>query len=398
MLKALLIARREESAWCLPRILYKSGFSIDAITSTPIIHSNCYLNQSTFVPTNVSIIPTINYHINNKKYDWVIVTDDECLVEIYTSQLSIEDKLTLLPVTEKKHLKHIYSKIDLSLILAANGIQTPPFAIAYDLNSALQGANKIGYPVLVKIDASSGGFGIFECKSTEELIALDLPIFKWVIHDQQKQPLLKKTLRLPPLLKDTDFTKQNHFHFAEAARGLAAPVLIQKKIAGIELDTSAIFIKKQLIHFSYSEVKKATHRFGPSLVRAYRQLTTADTALQNELQNLGNALGADGILTIGCIDANDGSGRYYFEADMRPNAWLEYSHFVGDSLIKKIKKWFTENKTIPLNKQYSVYYPRTRIMPYFLRLTVREILLNKYHVWRFIPPGGMKMLKIKLSQ
>lgn len=70
-------------------------------------------------------------------------------------------------------MSHIYSKIRLSQLLSTTNIRTPPFAIAHNLDEAAHHANSLGFPIIVKIDASSGGFGVFECQSLSELRSLD---------------------------------------------------------------------------------------------------------------------------------------------------------------------------------------------------------------------------------
>lgn len=89
---ALLIARRDEAAWALPRILSKAGFNIDAITSAPLIKNNSFLREADLIPLNKPFISAILRRINFTNYDWIIVTDDESLIEIFALTFLLKQK------------------------------------------------------------------------------------------------------------------------------------------------------------------------------------------------------------------------------------------------------------------------------------------------------------------
>jgi phosphoribosylaminoimidazole carboxylase (NCAIR synthetase) len=68
------------------------------------------------------------------------------------SDLSVEEKIELLPIQTIKNLDHIYSKIGLSKVFQEFGVITPEFRIAKDKSELKKSVESLGYPVLVKID------------------------------------------------------------------------------------------------------------------------------------------------------------------------------------------------------------------------------------------------------
>jgi len=110
-----------------------------------------------------------------------------------------------------------------------------------------------------------------------------------------------------------------------------------------------------------------------------------------ELTNLGRAIGANGFVTISTIEASDGSGRYYFEADMRPSVWADCSTFFGDDPAASISRWFSEGTCLtPENVARQVASAPVTI-PWFLRMAVWELLTNRYSVWRYLPLGDTRV-------
>ncbi|MBU6339202.1 MAG: ATP-grasp domain-containing protein [Rickettsiales bacterium] len=183
--------------------------------------------------------------------------------------------MKLLPINSEENLKHIYSKIGLSLTLSKAGITTPDFIVANGLDEVKEAAQKLQYPVMIKTNSDSGGVGVFECNDVADINKINSSFFN-------------------------------------------SPLLVQKKIIGTELDLYGLYRDGKLIYFTYSQIKKvAKNKFGPSKLRLYKQLSVVDKEIFIEMKNLGKALGANGFVTISCIEANN--KRYFFEADMRPN-------------------------------------------------------------------------------
>ncbi|MDP1835145.1 MAG: hypothetical protein Q8K75_04365 [Chlamydiales bacterium] len=351
--QVLLLGRDDWLMWFLPSILSRAGCVVDVLTSSHLMRSCRFVRHCEVIPPSTSIVALAAQKC--QEYDWIVITEDHLLHDILHSDLSTKTKLKLLPVLKEENFSHLYSKISLSKIFSNSGVKTPAFFEATNHDMACEVAQKMQYPVLLKLDASGGGSGIFECHSAADIKALDASV--WL-----------------------------------------KPVLIQKMIAGTTLDLSALFLDGELIHFSYSIMEKVVlNRFGPSVLRNYHSLATVDPIIFDELRKIGKALGAHGFTNITCIEASDGSGRYYFEADMRPNVWVDASIFLGEDIAERISSWFSNKRT--LQNIVSSSTPPSRVMiPYFLWLSFFELLTNRYNVWKFIPkdnPGLLCRLFLK---
>ncbi len=175
--------------------------------------NNTLLKKSRFISgyelvLDPKLMPIKAIERNLDNYDFIIACDDIILKNILYSDIAIKDKLKLLPINSDKNLKHIYSKIGLSQILFEANINTPAFALTNSFLEAIDAAQKLGYPILVKVDSSGGGMGVFECKKQSDFKLIDPKIFD-------------------------------------------SPLLIQKKINGVELDLSALYRDGKLLQFSY---------------------------------------------------------------------------------------------------------------------------------------------------
>ena len=346
---ALLIGRGHNLAWTLPQLLARAGFSVDVISSSRVMQHARFVRECDIVPRDASIVPAIRKRLE-KHYDWIVITEDDVLNEILQSNLSLEDKLKALPVLSQENLIHLFSKIGLFKTFSTQGVSTPPSFPANHLPEALLAAKRLGYPVLLKLDASSGGAGVFECKDPSALGAV--------------------------------YRQVGNF-----------PILVQKKLFGIELDLSALYLEGELVHFSFAKVEKTVRSFGPSSLRTYYPLSILEKSIFQELEHIGKVLGAHGFVNIACIQSEQ--GRFYFEADMRPNVWVEFPKFFGEDPAVRIKQWFCKKKKLEYPALPSSRSPI--LLPYFLRLKRWELLCNRYGVWKFIPKDDLKLTLKLLS-
>ena len=339
-LNALLVAGSFGLLGPLLSIFSRAGFNLDVITIDPFIEKSKFKCRYDMAYDLKSMMEKLREK-NPDHYDIIVVSSDDALQHILRSDMSIAQKLKLLPVNSEENFEHIYSKIGLSRVLERSGVATPPFVVAENFPAAVVAAEKLGYPIMVKLDSSGGGNGVFECNNLSALNEMDKKIF-------------------------------------------LEPVLIQKKINGVELDLSAFYRDGKLVHFGYSEVKKVEKKFGPSLLRVYKQLCGADEKLFTEMRQLGAALGANGFVNISAMQSDDGR-RYFIEADMRPNVWMEYTKYIGDDPALRIAQWFESMKTLDFPASINHGYPLQLQLPYFHRMAVWEILRNRYGVWKYLP-------------
>ncbi len=276
------------------------------------------------------------------KYALVVIGDDPTLGKIMHSDLSTEDKLKLLPVMSDKNLDHIFSKIGLSLVFDSHGINTPDYRVARNEAELKTSARALGYPILVKIDSSAGGIGVFES------------------HDDKDLESLAGKLR-------------------------EYPVLVQQKIKGIEVSVEAFYQKGELIHFACSIPEKSNYKFGPTSVRRYMHRAFLDKEVFDNLTLVGKALGADGFVNMSSILADHDKELYFFEADMRPNLWIDYSRYFGDDLAEAINRHFSSGEKATYPYPFNPEYPEQIQMSHFFRITLSDLLLNRYQVWKRLP-------------
>jgi hypothetical protein len=349
--EALVVSDCADLALALPHLLARAGFSVDVIATSGILRSSKFVRSVQILPSENDLAPAVLEQLSARSwpYDWVIAGDDVTLKLLGSFSWPPALRPAHLPLERAGATNHLFSKIGLSRALSAGGVQTPPFYVASCADDASRWASKNGYPVLLKVDSSCSGNGVYECTCNDDI---------------ERQEAL----------------------FA------SAPLIVQKKIEGFEMDVSAIYFDHELVHFSYARVEKTKDRFGPSVVRTYYPLPLVDDGIFGELERLGYALAADGFSNISCIEAADGSGRYYFEADLRPNVWIDFPKYFGEDPAEQIRAWFTSGTCLSRQslKRREPCVPV--IMPYFLRMKFWEVLTNRYGVWRYIPLADPMLL------
>lgn len=350
-LKALIIGESFALTFAIPHLLARSGFEVDLISTCEIFEKSRFISNFDLI-SDINLAPQKAAEKNLDEYDFITISDDIMLKIIADSNLDIATKLKLLPIKNAENLRHLYSKIELSFVLSESGITTPDFIIAKTQEELIDAAEKLGFPVMVKIDSACAGDGVFECKNIDDI----------------------KNLR-------PDVCNQK--------------LLVQKKISGIEFDLSGLYRDGKLIYFSYSEFVETVSKCGPSRVRLYHQLATIEETIFKQLQQLGKALGANGFVNISCIKSDIDNKIYFFEADMRPNTWVEFGRFIGDDPAARIKDWFLHKKHLENLPKLNENYPKQLTIPYFLRLKFIQILKNKNNAWKYLLFAEYKIL-IKL--
>ncbi|MFP5276233.1 MAG: hypothetical protein ACLGPM_03880 [Acidobacteriota bacterium] len=342
--EALIVGNLDGLIWNLPHLLFRAGFAVDVVATSTVLRASKFVrtmhhahNISELARTAFDLICT-----RGEPYDWVIAGDDLTLRLLANLSWPADRRPAYLSMDRAGEIDHIFSKIGLSQALAAGGVQTPPYHIANDWREAAAWARRNGFPVMLKIDASNGGLGVYECNCVEDIEQLGC-LFE------------------------------------------LGQVLAQKKIAGPEIDVTAIYFDHQLVHFDYAQVVKVEGKFGPSVVRTYYPLPLVSVDVLAELSRLGTALRANGFSNISCIEAADGTGRYYFEADLRPNAWADYSrHFERDQ-AGRIRRWFDAGTCLTPESVAPQGACTPVIIPCCLRMPLWDLIRNRYGVWKYIP-------------
>lgn len=362
--KVLLIGQSYELLNPLLFLFFRAGFEVDVLTNFFLIKNKFIKNLE--VAQDLPDLLRMASEKNLDHFDLVIICDDTTLRKIAELDLSIEKKLKLLPVKNSQSLKHIYSKIGLSETLKEKGINTPDFVVINSFEDAIKAAPNMGFPLLLKPDQSSGGQGIFEF--------LDQRDFDYFLQRNYFSPLTSS--------------------IEHSGEILSFPRLLQKKITGEEFDLSALYLDQKLVHFSCAKItKKIGDKFSVSLLRSYKQLATLDKSIFEEMEKLGRALSANGLISISAIKSDQDDKFYFFEADMRPNSWVDHTRFFGDDLAVRISDYFHTQKTLSYPQDLAKNYPEEILIPLCLRMSFFEVILNRYNVWRFISVTDFERLR-----
>lgn len=330
----------------LPNLLSRAHFSVDCITTLKVFKHSDVFHDFIYAKDVQSLLDSLATRMKSHDYDLIVLADDRTLKVVLESSMSIIDKIKCLPILDKKNFQHIYSKIGLAEIFKRSRILQPDFRIVRDKNALMPAVKNMGFPCILKGDQSGAGQQTVFCRNNKELASI-----------------------------------LNTFHFY--------PAILQRVIEGDLIGIDAFYQKGLLIHFAYTTplINMGHLETAPSVVRRYFDPALLDQNLLHELKAIGHALGADGFANISCVYSSANQRRYYFEADMRPTAWVNYPQYFFEDPAEKIQAYFTRGTTI---KALDLTHARLSKssdgidVPLFLRMKWWEVLLNRYGVWRYI--------------
>ncbi|MGA3303395.1 MAG: ATP-grasp domain-containing protein [Methylovirgula sp.] len=342
-MKALVFGHNFALMAPIPTLLSRAGFTVDLISDERMMTRCRNVNNFCRARNPESVVKIANQNAAHG-YDLIVPSDDRTLAEILRAPLSDDEKARLLPVVAREDWVHIYSKIGLSKVLAAHGVNSPAFRVARDRTELERTAHEFNRPFVIKNDSSGGGQGVFLCETPE----------------------------------DVD-------HHAEK---IVYPVLVQEWIDGQLLDLSGFFQKGKPIFFSYAEILESRpNAFAGSVLRRYFCLDDLDADCFEGIEKLGKALGANGFVNISCLRAKRDGNLYFFEADMRPNVWVEYPKFIGEDPAPRIADYFLKGITLSRANnrvdQSTGAGERSMVLSYIGRMEREEIAANKYECQKY---------------
>ena len=335
---ALLVGHSRHQMRSVARLLGRAGFTSDALSSDPSLARRQSVRRVfPFEPAPGWIEAALDWQ--SRTGGLVVPCDDDLVRQVRDAAISLPAKCRLLPIAAPEHLGHAGSKVGLARALAKAGVAAPRFAVVESAGTLVAACEGLGYPLVVKVDESGGGQGVFPCRSRVEAEAL-------------------------------------------AARPLRLPLLVQELIDGDLIDLSGFFRGGLPVHFVFNEsLKTVGSRFGVSILRRYTRLSRVEREVFEDLVQFGEALGLDGFVNVSAL-RHSGDGRLLFiEADLRPNVWVEASRIFGDDPAPKIRSAFEEGRVLtwPLPPEPG---PTTVDLPYPFRMGAWELLTNRYGVWR----------------
>lgn len=338
---ALIIGQTDYLLRPVAKLLDRAGFEVSVIYRGDSLKLFSKVNLLCISKSHEALMKDIQ-NILHQNFDLVILTDDLMIAAILHSNLPEEIKARILPVTSSAYWSHLCSKNALSTYLEKSKVLQPQFSISQSRQDLEKDALVLGFPLLLKIDFSGGGAGVFECANLEQVRATVLP--------------------------------PNCF-----------PLLLQKKICGAVIDHSGFFYQGQLIHYSYAQfVSCNSFTFTPSVVRLYSARHTVDLSIVDELNKLGRTLGLHGFANISCIRSDEDGKYYYFEADVRPNVWVNFPYYLNDDPAKAINHFFMTNEIWLGEARTHKGSIHQLQIPYVFRLSFLEISSNKYRVWKYM--------------
>ena len=335
---SLLIGHSRQQLRSVARLLGRAGFTCDTISSDPRLGRGGVVREAfPFEPAPRWIEAALDWR--SRTGGLVVPCDDALVREVRDAAIDGIAKCRLLPITGPEHLGHAGSKVGLARALERAGVAAPRFAVVGAADTLVAACERLGYPLVVKVDESGGGEGVFPCNSRAEAEAL-------------------------------------------AARSLRLPLLVQEMIDGDLIDLSGFFRGGRPVHFVCNEsLKTVGSRFGVSILRRYARISSLDREVFEDLVHLSASLGLDGFVNISAV-RQSGDGRLRFiEADLRPNVWVEASRMIGDDPAPAIRAAFEDGRVLawPLLPQRG---PVTVDLPYPFRMGSWELLTNRHGVWR----------------
>lgn len=342
--QALLIGHGEGLMLAIPGLLGRAGFAVDVLTSS-LRFTSQHARRLRKVPAPELLVPAA-LTLDLDPYDLVVIADDTALREIMEADMPDVHKLRLLPIFDVEGFRHVGSKVGLSHVLKDAGISTPAFSVIYDETGLDTLVANLSEPVMLKVDQSGGGAGVFLIDPA----ASDVPAF-------------------------VDFLKH---------KPLVFPLLVQQHIEGDLLDLSSFYQYGELVCASHSVVDAVvSNAYGPSSVRTYSQLSTIPEDVFQLLRDLGRALSAHGFVNIACMREAKTGKHYIIEADMRATVWVDYDRYLGDDHAVAIRRYFDGGQTLMTPLPLHPQYPEKRRIPYVFRLTPWAILTNAHRVWSY---------------
>lgn len=330
--RALLYGVSTDLMRAPPTLLARAGFAVTLLTSNRRLRRCRNVAHRIEVERRADVAARAVAEARNG-YDLVVACDDHVLHDVMLMQVPVADKLRVLPVTSERGLAHIASKIGLSRVLTEAGVTTPAYAVAEERSRLPVAIARLGYPVVVKTDFSMGGSAVVALRSPADLA------------------------RLRP-----------DFRF---------PAVVQRLVQGALVDCSAVFHAGELVTFSHATMLALERRgYGPSTVRSYWTRAESDPDLVATMRRFGHALDADGFVNASAIRSAADGQLYIFEADMRPNVWIEYPRFYGSDPAIALAR--AHGLPLPARPAAPVDRPEFVEMAYLPRLPLLDVLLNRY--------------------
>lgn len=283
----------------IPHLFRTAGCAVDIYSRKESwLLENKYISDHFLAPDDPSSYAAgLGALAESGRYDWIVLGDDFAarFVARHIRDDALFSKLAQLIKPENRQL--LGSKAGLSLLCSEYGIPTPAYAFLWEGADSALCAEKVSFPLLLKVDESAGGSGVFRCENPEELSAV--------------------------LLRIEEADKEN--------------LVLQKYIVGENIAVEALYKRGALVTYAYSIVTKTLRgEFGVSSERRY----VPRPEIEERLGRIGEAFGLHGFSSMTFI--YDGSEHYLVEADLRPQAWCPLAVLAGTDFSLGIREFLSD--------------------------------------------------------
>ena len=287
--------------------------------------------------------------------DITICGDDDIVRLIARSDLDERDKLALLPIAHARYLHALGSKSGMAEAMRLVGVDQPRFEVVNEGELAAV-AERLGLPVIAKVDDEGGGAGIVILETDQEVVTC-------------------------PLTPDSK------------------PLLVEELIHGQLIGIDALYLDGILCSMPVARTLETMKPLGVSVVREFKAVD--DDRLVKDLRAMGQAVGAHGFVNVSAIRRPNGS-HCIFEFDMRPNSWHAYADALGVDIVEVLKALATD---LPL-PEVPIQIPKGRtVRVRNLSRTYRcgfrphhghaDMLLHPERMWPYVRRGDLALSAIE---
>lgn len=344
----------------IPALLKMGGCEVDvfcAANSWAVQNSfydnwiNAPENEDEFVEQLITLVTR-----GGLQYDWVIPGEDVVL-ELLNARITDEQLFyKMLPLTKIENRQLLGSKAGFSNLCAKYGIKTPAYLVYEEGMSASEIGKKVGFPSLMKVNSSAGGYGIFKCENEQDITA----------------------------------------HLAKIEN--KDNLVIQQIIKGYDINTEVLYKDGELIVYNYSKTTVIMKEFGVSTQRLFYH----NTEVEQELIKAGRSLGLNGFGNVVFMYDEVKKEHFLIEIDVRPNTWVYYGKFTGNDFSEAVRKII--NKDLTLIKQPDEFKNKAITLSLYKKDVYRCIMnkdlgglmkwvFNVNNNWRYIPNYDRKLKK-----
>lgn len=361
--RVLLVDYRDtDVAGEIPSIFHRAGCTIDVYCS-----KESWLLKSRYATTwhnangadPKAFVAELSLLARTGTYDWIVLLDDASLyiVQDYADEAAAQQ---LIPLTNLKYRSLVGSKAVLSTLCQELDILTPTFAVHDERAAIVDTARAVPFPLLLKIDRSGGGKGLFLCNNEEELQG--------------------NYNKIAP----------HHQH----------NLLIQHYIVGDNISVEALYCNGELITYAPARVtQNVRNEFDVSCVREYEPVV----GLAPVLQRVGSLLSFNGFCSFTFIREHVSGALYIVEADLRTHAWFALSRLGGVDFAPAIRQYLEKNTRLlpPPETVTEVRHFARDIVRAFRtgdKRTIWHWICNKGNRWQSIPTHDARLLRATVQQ